>query len=112
MARGGARSGAGRPKGSGAGKPARKTSERIQITREAIGTGETPLEYMLRVMRTSGDTKRQDAMAVAAAAYVHPKLAAVEHSGNEDKPLSISVVSGVIREDADEHVNGDTHASH
>lgn len=108
MARGGPRSGAGRPKGSGVGKPARKTSERIKITRESIGTGETPLEYMLRIMRTSNDAKRQDAMAVAAAGYIHPKLAAVEHSGNDEKPLSISVVSGVIREDADEHVNGDT----
>ena len=40
--------------------------------------GESPLDYMLRVMRDdSADPKRRDAMAVAAAAYVHPRLAAV-----------------------------------
>jgi hypothetical protein len=60
--------------------------------------GETPLEYMLRVMRNNqADEKRRDMMAVAAAPFLHPKLAAVEHSGNDEKPLTIEVVSGVTR---------------
>lgn len=73
---------------------------------------ETPLDVMIKVMREATNAEDKLKAAIAAAPYVHPRLAAVEHSGNQDKPLSISVVSGVIREDADEHVNGDTHASH
>ena len=73
--RGGARPNAGRKKGS-------ITSPRkaaiIEAGREAGAAGETPLEYMLRVMRTSNDDKRKDAMAVAAAAYLHPRLASIE----------------------------------
>lgn len=37
-----------------------------------------PLEYMLRVMRDpTADEKRRDAMAQAAAGYIHPKLSSV-----------------------------------
>lgn len=45
-------------------------------------TGETPLAYMLRVMRddTVEDGRRDD-MAKAAAPYAHAKLASVEHKG-------------------------------
>lgn len=70
-AKGGKRPGAGRKKGA----LSRRTQE---ITAAALADGITPLEYMLSVMRTSTDTKRRDAMAVAAAAYVHPRLAAIE----------------------------------
>ncbi len=39
----------------------------------------TPLRYMLRVMRDpNADTKRRDAMATAAAPYLHSKLSAVD----------------------------------
>jgi hypothetical protein len=44
-------------------------------------SGETPLEYMLRVMRdTKADTRRRDDMAKAAAPYIHPRLASIEQS--------------------------------
>lgn len=72
----------GRQKGS----KNKTTREREEFAREAAAAaqkaGETPLEYMLRVMRDdAAPTARRDAMAVAAAAYVHPRLATVEHSG-------------------------------
>ena len=45
----------------------------------AEATGTLPLDYMLSVMRDTGaDLKRRDAMAMAAAPYLHPKLSAVE----------------------------------
>jgi hypothetical protein len=44
-------------------------------------SGETPLEYMVRVMRdTKADTHRCDDMAKAAAPYIHPRLASIEQS--------------------------------
>jgi hypothetical protein len=79
------------------------------IASKAVSDGETPLEYMLRVMRDpAADEKRRDTMAMGAASYLHPKLAAVEHSGNADKPLGIMITSGVPRSDEDEPtvVNG------
>ena len=74
-------------------------------------SGETPLHYMLRVMRDqAADDKRRDTMAVAAAAFMHPKLNAIEHSGNDKKPLTYQIVSGVDRDgtvdDDFEHMNG------
>jgi hypothetical protein len=87
--RGGARRGAGRPKGSknAATKKARAVSE------QAAAEGITPLEYMLDIMRTevSEDMDARELLtaitlrfeaAKAAAPYIHPRLAAVEHSGN------------------------------
>jgi hypothetical protein len=41
--------------------------------------GEVPLDFMLAVMRDpDADYKRRDAMAIAAAPYLHPKLSSVE----------------------------------
>lgn len=41
--------------------------------------GELPLEYMLKVLRDEqDDEKRRDAMAIAAAPYVHPRLATID----------------------------------
>lgn len=75
MARGGKREGAGRPKGS----VNKATAERQA---EVAASGLTPLDYMLALMRdeAADEAKRLDA-AKAAAPYVHPRLAAVEHSG-------------------------------
>ena len=75
MARGGKREGAGRPKGS----VNKATAERQAVV---AASGLTPLDYMLALMRDEGadEAKRLDA-AKAAAPYVHPRLAAVEHSG-------------------------------
>jgi hypothetical protein len=75
MARGGSRAGAGRK----AGAPNKATAQQ----REAIAaSGLTPLDYMLSIMRDEENPKdmRLDA-ANKAAPFVHPKLAAIEHSG-------------------------------
>lgn len=70
--RGGKREGAGRK----AGTPNKATLERQA---EVAATGETPLDYMIRVMRDQTiDHARRDEMAKAAAPYVHPRLAAHE----------------------------------
>lgn len=62
----------GRPKGS----PNKKTAEVIAAIEES---GETPLDYMLRVMRDAeGGMDRRDDMAKAAAPYVHSKLAQID----------------------------------
>jgi hypothetical protein len=81
--RGGKRSGAGRRKGA----PNKATAAR----QAAISaSGEAPLDYMIRVMRDKrAPVKRRDDMAKAAAPYVHPKLAAIEHAGTlSGKPPS------------------------
>lgn len=80
---GGKRVGAGRRKGA-----------KAEVTNEAIrraGEGETPLEYMLRVMRDQTvDTDRRDKMAIGAAPYMHAK--AVEISGEDGGPLVVEIV--------------------
>ena len=78
MARGGARPGAGRPKG----RRSDKTAERLAAIEAA---GITPLDYLLRLMRdgTVEPAVRLDA-AKSAAPYVHPKLNAIEHTGSLD----------------------------
>lgn len=85
MSRGGARTGAGRPKGG-----ANKINDEART--KALATGISPLDYLLGVLRD--DTKEQavriDA-AKAAAPYVHARLQAIEHSGDKDKPVTISV---------------------
>lgn len=76
--RGGRRPGAGRPRG-----------KRDRAVREALAeagrSGELPLAYMLAVMRDGReDPKRQDAMAIAAAPYCHPRLSAVDSKSRLD----------------------------
>jgi hypothetical protein len=81
---GGARKGAGRPKGA-----------KTQITEEAIkraGDGETPLEYMLRVMRDhSEDIDRRDKMAIGAAPYVHARKTEVDAKVTGNVTISTGV---------------------
>jgi hypothetical protein len=85
MARGGKRDGSGRKVGAIT-RLSREASE------AALSGGETPAEYMLRVMRDpTVDHDRRDKMAVAAAPYVHAKLASVEHKGDADSPLTLIV---------------------
>lgn len=76
--RGGKREGAGRKKGS------KQKIAKTYLTQSALiaaADGEMPLQYMLRVMRDPGaDEKRRDAMATAAATYIHPKLSSVTGS--------------------------------
>lgn len=78
MARGGARKGAGRPRG----KSARIDAEARQ---KALTGGLTPLDYMLSLLRDAKlSTEDRFEAAKAAAPYVHARLAAVEHSGTVD----------------------------
>jgi hypothetical protein len=52
----------------------------------AEATGILPLDYMLSVMRdASADPKRRDAMAMAAAPYLHPKVSPVEAAKTEQQ---------------------------
>lgn len=82
--RGGKRAGAGR-------KPGAATKRTREIADAAASAGEMPLEYMLRVMRDpAADYDRRDKMAVAAAPFVHARLAAIEHTGAEGGPIILS----------------------
>lgn len=83
MPRGGPREGAGRPTGI-----ANKAS--IARQAEVAASGQTPLDYLLEIMRddTAERGERLDA-AKAAAPYVHPKLASVEHSGKDGGDIGI-----------------------
>ena len=50
--------------------------------RERMMQGETPLDYMIRVMRDEdADMARRDWAAQAAAPYLHARLASVEQKG-------------------------------
>lgn len=81
----------GRPKGKRDAVP--RMSPARKLSAEAAGKGETPLKYMLRVMRNSkADPDRRDRMAVAAAPFIHPRLANVQHAGgDEDGTLKIII---------------------
>lgn len=87
MPRGGKREGAGRK----AGVRNRATEKQ----RAAIeGSGLTPLDYMLSVLRnTDADPKDRMWAAEKAAPYVHPKLATVEHTGKGGGAVQIIISS-------------------
>jgi hypothetical protein len=100
----------------------RKTSGRQKGTRNrataearaaAEATGILPLDYMLSVMRDSNaDAKRRDAMAMAAAPYLHPRLSSIEPvkpeqpSLAEDYGIRVEFVRPRPRPEDDE--NGET----
>ena len=89
--KGGKREGAGRPKGA----KNKSTEERMAALLEG---GETPLEYMLRVLRDPAtEHKRRDDMARGAAPYIHPRLATTEISGNSDKPIAHKLTIEFVR---------------
>lgn len=117
---GGMRKGAGRKKSVLTVKT-RAVAERVI---EASAEGETPLEVMVRVMHRfwqeadhllrSEDKDEQKSglklmvmakdAASAAAPYIHPRLAAIEHTGKDGKalhpeaPKGVLVVPGVMNE--------------
>jgi hypothetical protein len=69
----------------------RQKGARNRATEEAraaaAATGTLPLDYMLSVMRDSAaDHKRRDAMAMAAAPYLHPRLTAIDAKLNPAVP--------------------------
>jgi hypothetical protein len=88
MARGGARPGAGRRKGA-------LTKRTREIAEQAVASGMTPLEVMLSAMRfhvERGDLDKAAAVAKDAAPYIHPKLASVEHMGENGGALQVQIV--------------------
>lgn len=85
MPRGGRRPGAGRKKGS-ATKKTRAVANRV--AREGI----TPLEVLVAAMRKhydDGELDKAASIAADAAPYCHPRLAAVQHSGNPRQPIQV-----------------------
>lgn len=83
MARGGARPGAGRPKGV---KKEDPKAIPVDIRKAARAAKLTPLEYMLAVMNDErAEESRRDRMAQAAAPYVHPKAEAKKPSAAEER---------------------------
>ena len=49
-------------------------------------SGETPMEYMLHVMRDeAAESTRRDDMAKAAAPNLHPRHSSVEHTGDTEE---------------------------
>lgn len=93
MAHGGARSGAGRPKG-------RATNLADKAREEALQGGMSPLEYLLGVMRdTRQDAARRLDAAKAAAPYVHARLNAVSMSGEVDSKITVNINKRVYADD-------------
>ena len=88
MGKGGQRPGAGRPAGS----VNQRNAEFLEaLTRE----GETPLEYMLSVMRdTEADPKARSWAAEKSAPYVHPRPAPIERTVQIDLP-STATIAGI-----------------
>ena len=81
--KGGARPGAGRKKGT----PNKRTAE---LTKAVEASGLTPLEYMLSVMRDEkADMPLRMDAGKAAAPYVHPKLASLEHKVDASVTVNI-----------------------
>ena len=89
--KGGKRPGAGRKKGS-------VTKKTREIADRAAAEGITPLEVMIAAMRAHYDAKPprlDEAAAIAkdAAPYMHPRLAAVEHSGEGGGPMKVEFIT-------------------
>ena len=79
MSWGGKRPGAGRPKGA-------ISKSTLAMLEAAAEGGEMPIEYMLRVMRDPGTwSLRRDKMALAAATYLHQRIATLPAGDNENE---------------------------
>lgn len=88
--KGGKRPGAGRKKGV----PNKRTAE-LQAAVEANGI--TPLEFLLSIMRDGvNEPKDRMAAAIAAAPYVHAKLAAIDVTG--DVKLGVTIQASPLDE--------------
>jgi len=80
------------------GTPNKVTSD----MRSAIAeSGESPLEYMVRVMRDkTADPSRRDDMARAAAPYLHPRLSAVDLTSVDHLPV-VPVINVTVDQEPD-----------
>ena len=87
---GGKRPGSGRKRG-GANRKSREVADAVAVT------GETPLDYMMSVLRDqNAEQARRDEMAKSAAPYVHPRLgmtATVDAAGASERIATITIVS-------------------
>jgi hypothetical protein len=85
MSHGGARPGSGRRKGG-----ANKFNDEARA--KAAAGGMLPLDYLLGLLRNENETQevRID-VAKAAAPYLHARLAAIEHSGDDEHPFKLVV---------------------
>jgi hypothetical protein len=62
---------------------------------------------MIRVMRDpKANARRRDAMAAAAAPYVHHRLSSTEHSGSGGGPVQVIIQTGFTYDDDDGMKNG------
>jgi hypothetical protein len=90
--RGGARPGAGRPKGR-INKVSRE--ERAKYAE----SGELPLDYMMRIMRDARYPKaRRDQMAMAAAPYFHAKLSSMEIKNKKGEKFRLATADMSAKE--------------
>jgi hypothetical protein len=82
--------------GNARGRPKGSRNRRTRAVLEAAEAGgELPLDYMLAVMRDpNADHKRRDAMAMAAAPYLHAKLSSIDAklSSALEKPEDVSSI--------------------
>ena len=86
MARGGARPGAGRKRGSAEAKTR-------AVANKAAELGVTPLEYMLNVLRDEkADDQTKRWAAEKAAPYVHPRLNSIDLGNKDGKPFVIQAL--------------------
>lgn len=75
------------------GTPNKTTVAKRALAEHIRRKGLTPLEYMLRVMRSRSKNtavERKDDMAKAAAPYMHPRLNAIQHTGKDGEPIRVS----------------------
>jgi hypothetical protein len=79
-------------KKTGGRKKGSRNKATIALEQELAASGETPKDYMLRVMRDPKvDDHRRDEMAKAVAPYVHPRLATIPHTAESKKPTPMVV---------------------
>ena len=99
--KGGVRPGSGRKRGG-------KNTKTAELARKLAEQGITPLEYMLQVMRKEPPDNADPVTALsyqamrfeaakAAAPYVHPKLANVEHSGKGGGAIVLELLGSDAR---------------
>lgn len=69
----------------------KKTIAKKALAEHLQKKGLTPLEYMLRVMRSRAKNERRDDMAKAAAPYIHPRLNAIQHTGKDGEPIRVEL---------------------
>jgi len=91
---GGARRGAGRPRGS-------VSSRHVDLVASMMDGRKTPLEYLMDVMTDEkADEKRRDWAAEKAAAFLHPRPQPVARSVEIDLPDTSTVVGITVALDA------------